>query len=71
VKPIEKPEAKDDKNEDESRPHDAPKCPLKRLWSWKEFHAFPTLYECLRYARSFVYARLSVFINYPSKTPAG
>ena len=31
VKAIEKPEAKGDKNEDESRPHDAPKCPSIRL----------------------------------------
>ena len=28
VKPIEQPETKRDKDEDESRPHDAPKCPL-------------------------------------------
>ena len=31
VKPIKKPEAKDNENEDECRPHDSPKCPLIRL----------------------------------------
>ena len=31
VKPVEQPEAEGDKNEDQSRPHDAPKCPLIRL----------------------------------------
>ena len=31
VKPVEKPEAKGDKNQDESRPHDPPECPVIRL----------------------------------------
>ncbi|WP_343390041.1 hypothetical protein [Candidatus Amarobacter glycogenicus] len=31
VEPIEKPEAKGDKNENKSRPHGAAKCPLIRL----------------------------------------
>ena len=41
VKPIEQPEAKGDKNEDESRPRDPPKCPVIRLRRWIECHAFP------------------------------
>ena len=35
AKAIEKPEAEGDKDEDESRPHDAPKCPIIR-WSHPE-----------------------------------
>jgi hypothetical protein len=48
VKPIEKPEAKDDRNEHQSRPHDPPECPIIRLRRWLKCHPCPTVCECLK-----------------------
>src|SRR4030042_4907190 len=67
VEPVKKPEAKNDKNEDESRPHDALKCPLMRLRRWMECHACPTLYECLS-AKLYV---LNAYSNAPSRWRRG
>jgi hypothetical protein len=40
VKPKEEPEANGDKNQDESRPHDPPECPVIQLRRWMLWHAF-------------------------------
>ncbi len=43
VKPIEKPEAKGNKNQDESRPHDPPECPVIQSRRWLVCHSFSIL----------------------------
>jgi hypothetical protein len=43
VKPVKKPEAKDDKYEHKGRPHDPPECPTIRLRRWMKRHALPKL----------------------------
>jgi hypothetical protein len=40
VEPIKKPEAKADKNQDESRPDDPLECPVIQLRRWMFWHAF-------------------------------